>query len=91
LKCTAPRSPALARKGVRRGEKNGRRSHGARLASSRQRPAHRGRNDFAVGFSDIKKIGKRVEKDEPMFSVHARNDQSLRSVLPLLEEAVEIG
>src|SRR5437763_13812433 len=47
--------------------------------------------DFAVGVSGIRKIGERVEKDEPLFSVHARTDQALRLVLPLLEEAVETG
>jgi pyrimidine-nucleoside phosphorylase len=47
--------------------------------------------DFAVGLSGIKKIGERVEKGEPLLSLHARNDQTLRSVLPLLEKAVEIG
>ncbi|HEY2138703.1 MAG TPA: thymidine phosphorylase [Chthoniobacterales bacterium] len=47
--------------------------------------------DFAVGLSDIKKIGERVEKEEALFRVHARTDQSLRLVLPLLEKAVEIA
>ena len=47
--------------------------------------------DFAVGLSGIKKIGERVETGEPLLSVHARNEPALRSVLPLLEEAVEIG
>jgi thymidine phosphorylase len=46
--------------------------------------------DFAVGLSGIKKVGERVEKDEPLLTVHARNDQSLRLVSPLLEKAVEI-
>lgn len=46
--------------------------------------------DFAVGLSGIKKIGEKVDADEPLFLVHARTDQSLQSVLPLLEEAVEI-
>jgi pyrimidine-nucleoside phosphorylase len=47
--------------------------------------------DFAVGLSEIKKIGERVEKDEPLLMVHARNEQSLGSVLPLLEKAVEVA
>jgi pyrimidine-nucleoside phosphorylase len=46
--------------------------------------------DFAVGLSGIRKIGEQVEKDEPLFVIHARNDQTLRSALPLLEQAVEI-
>ena len=46
--------------------------------------------DFAVGFSQIKKIGERVEKDEPFFFVHARTDQSLVQIRSLLEEAVKI-
>ncbi|MDP9005132.1 MAG: thymidine phosphorylase [Verrucomicrobiota bacterium] len=47
--------------------------------------------DFAVGLSQIKKIGERVEAREPLLFVHARNDQTLVSVRPLLERAVEIA
>jgi thymidine phosphorylase len=47
--------------------------------------------DFAVGLSGIKKIGERAETKEPLLLVHARNDQTLRAVLPLLEKAVEVG
>jgi pyrimidine-nucleoside phosphorylase len=46
--------------------------------------------DFAVGLSRIKKIGEHVEAQEPLLFVHARTDQALRSVLPFLEQAVEI-
>ena len=44
--------------------------------------------DFAVGLSGIKKIGETIQKDEPLLMVHARNEQTLRSVLPLLEKVV---
>ena len=47
--------------------------------------------DFAVGLSGIKKIGERVEKGEPLLTIHARNDQSLALVKPLLEKAIELG
>jgi pyrimidine-nucleoside phosphorylase len=47
--------------------------------------------DFAVGLSGLKKIGERVEEGEPLLAVHARNDQTLRLVLPLLEKAVEVA
>jgi thymidine phosphorylase len=47
--------------------------------------------DFAVGLSAIKKIGEPVAAQEPLLFVHARTDQALRSVLPLLEGAVEIS
>jgi pyrimidine-nucleoside phosphorylase len=47
--------------------------------------------DFAVGLSGIKKIGEPVEKGEPLFSVHARTDQALRLVTPLLEKAVAVA
>jgi pyrimidine-nucleoside phosphorylase len=47
--------------------------------------------DFAVGLSAIKKVGERIEKDEPLLMVHARTDQSLRSVLQLLETAIQVG
>ena len=46
--------------------------------------------DFAVGFSEIKKVGEKVEADEPLLLVHARDDQSLASVLPLLEKGIRI-
>jgi len=47
--------------------------------------------DFAVGLSGIKKVGESIEKDEPLLTVHARNEQTLRQILPLLERAVEIS
>jgi pyrimidine-nucleoside phosphorylase len=43
--------------------------------------------DFAVGISGIKKIGEHVDVDEPLLFVHARDEQSLHSVMPLLEKA----
>jgi len=46
--------------------------------------------DFAVGLSGIKKIGEQVETDEPLLVVHARTEEGLSSVLPLLESAIEI-
>jgi pyrimidine-nucleoside phosphorylase len=46
--------------------------------------------DFAVGLSGIKKIGERVAKGEPLFQIHARTDQALELVKPLIEKAVEI-
>lgn len=33
--------------------------------------------DFAVGFSQIKAPGKKVEADEPLFVIHARSDGDL--------------
>jgi pyrimidine-nucleoside phosphorylase len=47
--------------------------------------------DFAVGFSDIKKIGEHVNVDEPLLFVHARTQQSLQFVIPLLEKAIEVS
>lgn len=47
--------------------------------------------DFAVGLSGIKKAGEQVDKDEPLLSIHARNEHGVRAVLPLLEKAVEIA
>jgi pyrimidine-nucleoside phosphorylase len=46
--------------------------------------------DFAVGVSGIKKIGERVDKDEPLLSLHARSEQSLQLVKVLIEKAVEV-
>jgi pyrimidine-nucleoside phosphorylase len=47
--------------------------------------------DFAVGFSQIKKIGEKVEVDEPLFMIHARNERSIVNIMPLIEKAVEIA
>jgi pyrimidine-nucleoside phosphorylase len=47
--------------------------------------------DFAVGLSGIKKIGERVEKGEPLLTIHARAEQALGIVQPLLEKSVEIA
>jgi pyrimidine-nucleoside phosphorylase len=47
--------------------------------------------DFAAGISGLKKVGERVEAGEPLLTLHARNEPTLRSALPLLGEAVEVG
>jgi pyrimidine-nucleoside phosphorylase len=47
--------------------------------------------DFAVGFSAIKKVGEHVDVDEPLLFVHARNEQSFLTVMPLVEKAVEVS
>ena len=47
--------------------------------------------DFAVGFSGIKKVGERVDLDEPLFTIHARNERSIVNITPLLEKAVEVA
>lgn len=44
--------------------------------------------DFAVGLSEIKKVGERVEKDEPLMMIHARNEPALEEILPVLEKAI---
>jgi pyrimidine-nucleoside phosphorylase len=46
--------------------------------------------DFAVGLSDIKKIGENVEREEPLMRVHARDDRSFERVLPMLRSAAVI-
>ena len=47
--------------------------------------------DFATGFSKIKKIGEKVEANEPLFMIHARNERSIVNITPLIEKAVELG
>ena len=47
--------------------------------------------DFAVGFSRIKKVGEKIEEDEPLFMIHARNERSIANIKPLIEKAVEVG
>ncbi len=49
------------------------------------------RVDFAVGFSGLRKVGEQIEKDEPLLLIHARDESGADSILPLLEEAVEIA
>ena len=46
--------------------------------------------DFAVGFSQIKKVGEEVKAHETLLFIHARTDQALASVLPLVEKAIVI-
>jgi pyrimidine-nucleoside phosphorylase len=47
--------------------------------------------DFAVGFSAIKKTGEQIEAGEPLLRIHARDEQSLASVLPIVEKAAQIS
>jgi pyrimidine-nucleoside phosphorylase len=55
------------------------------LGGGRQRAGDK--IDFTVGISGIKKIGEHVDANEPLLFVHARTEQSLSLVLPLLESA----
>ena len=47
--------------------------------------------DLAVGISDLKKIGESVQRDEPLMRVHARTNDGLEQVLPLLRTAAVVG
>jgi thymidine phosphorylase len=47
--------------------------------------------DLAVGISDLKKIGESVQRDEALMRVHARTNDALEQVLPLLRTAAVIG
>jgi pyrimidine-nucleoside phosphorylase len=47
--------------------------------------------DCDVGLSGIKKIGERVEAEEPLLFIHARSEGTLDLVLPLLEKAIAIN
>ncbi len=46
--------------------------------------------DFAVGLSQIKKVGEQVQANDPVLFVHARTEPSLALVLPMLEKAIVI-
>ncbi len=48
------------------------------------------RIDFAVGFSNLKKIGEPVERGEPLMMVHARNEAGFELVEKILKGGVEI-
>jgi pyrimidine-nucleoside phosphorylase len=43
--------------------------------------------DFAVGVSELKKVGERVGENEPLMWVHARSESALDRVRPLFEGA----
>ena len=47
--------------------------------------------DFAVGISGLKKIGEHVDLDEALMSIHARSQETLEQVKPMLQDAVAIG
>ncbi len=46
--------------------------------------------DFAVGFSQLKKVGEPVDAGEPLMMVHARSDAAFEAVLPLLRSGMEV-
>ena len=47
--------------------------------------------DFAVGISGISKIGTAVQTGEPLLTVHARSDETLKAALALIGQAIEIA
>ncbi len=46
--------------------------------------------DFAVGFSQIKKVGAEVAPNDPVLYIHARQEADLAAALDLVEKAVTI-
>ncbi len=46
--------------------------------------------DYAVGFSEIRKLGDNLERGEPLCKIHARTRSDLEAALILLKSAVEI-
>jgi pyrimidine-nucleoside phosphorylase len=46
--------------------------------------------DFRVGFSALRKVGEVVDKDSPLFHIHARDERTLTEALELLRPGVEI-
>jgi len=47
--------------------------------------------DLTVGTSDLKKIAESLQRDEPLMRVHARTNDGLEQVLPLLRTAAVVG
>jgi thymidine phosphorylase len=47
--------------------------------------------DFSVGFSQIKKIGERVERGEPLLFIHARSEADAEVAATSLVPAIEIA
>ena len=47
--------------------------------------------DFAVGVSGIAKIGSTMTAGQPLLTVHARNEDTLKSALTLIKRAIEIA
>jgi pyrimidine-nucleoside phosphorylase len=59
------------------------------LGAGRQRATDK--VDFAVGFSEIKKIGEQIEADEPLLKIHARTEASVHAATALLGNAIVVG
>ncbi len=47
--------------------------------------------DFAVGFSEIKKIGEAVDRGESLMKIHARTEDDAAEAARMLASAVEVG
>ena len=46
--------------------------------------------DFAVGFSELKKVGEPVQKGEPLCTMHARSEADLAAIVAMAGTAIEI-
>jgi pyrimidine-nucleoside phosphorylase len=42
--------------------------------------------DYGVGFSQIKKVGEKVDKGEPLLMIHAQDERALAAVRPMFSE-----
>ena len=47
--------------------------------------------DFAVGIAELKKVGEKVAKGDPLMFVHARTEAAAQQVQPLLQQAAKIA
>jgi len=47
--------------------------------------------DHAVGISDLKKVGERVEKDEPLCIIHSNGHENQDTLMPMLASAFEVS
>ena len=47
--------------------------------------------DYAVGVSNISKVGVPVQKDQPLLTIHSRDTETLTAALAFLDSAIEIA
>ncbi len=47
--------------------------------------------DFAVGISGIAKVGTSVQKDTPLLTIHARDEETLSQALAMIDRAINIS
>ena len=64
---------------------------GVSLLGAGKDPAHHNKIDYAVGVSEIKKVGTQVKQGEPLMMIHYNDEAKLEQALEYFKNAYRLA